>query len=155
MSSGLERQRTAANRGKSVAWAWVKARDSIVRRASKRTPSKLTENILSSAVSDTREVENWRHRLADVTHRKLARQICEQFYNFSIFQPWRSRPAQAVATSRMLSPALPSYCRDSSRAKKESIGAERNEQARILTAILSVETENKGAKLIPLRPKAA
>jgi hypothetical protein len=155
MFSGLERQRAAANRGKSVAWAWVNARDTLVRRGPNRPVSKLTENILTQAVSDPQEVENWRDRLAAVAYRKLACQLCEQFYNFSIFQPWRSRPAEAVATSRMLSPALPAYCRDTSQAKQESIGAERNGQARILTAILPADSRKQGAVLITLRPKAA
>jgi hypothetical protein len=155
MFSGLERQRAAANRGKSVAWAWVKARDSLVKRGPNRPASRLTENILTPVVSDSQDVENWRDRLAAVTYRKLACQLCEQFYNFSIFQPWRSRPAEAVATSRMLSPALPSYCRDTSRAKPESIGAERNGQTRILTAVLPPRSGQQTAVLIPLRPKAA
>ena len=102
MFSGLERQRTAANREKSVAWAWVKARGTLGRSGLKRPSSKLTENILTPAVSDLQKVENWRDRLVTVAYRKLAHQLCEQFYNFSIFQPWRSRPAEAVATSRML-----------------------------------------------------
>lgn len=155
MFSGLERQRAAANRGKSVAWAWVKARDTLDRRESNRPVSRLTENILTPAVSDQQEVEKWRDRLAAVAYRKLARQLCEQFYNFSIFQPWRSRPAEAVATSRMLSPALPAYCRDVSKAKEASIGAERNEQARILTSVLPARSGQHSAVLIPLRPKAA
>lgn len=155
MFSGLERQRTAANRVKSVAWAWVKARDTLDRRESKRPVSRLTENILKPAVSDSQDVEKWRDRLAAVAYRKLARQLCEQFYNFSIFQPWRSRPAEAVATSRMLSPALPAYCRDTSQAKQESIGAERKGQTRILTAVLPDRSGAQGAVLITLRPKAA
>lgn len=155
MFSGLERQRTAANREKSVAWAWVKARGTLGRSGLKRPSSKLTENILTPAVSDLQKVENWRDRLVTVAYRKLAHQLCEQFYNFSIFQPWRSRPAEAVATSRMLSPALPAYCRDTSRVKTESTGAERNGQARILTSVLPDKSGNHGAVLIPLRPKAA
>lgn len=155
MFSGLERQRMAASRGKSVAWAWVKARGTLGRLEKSRPVSKLTENILTPAVSDSQEVEKWRDRLAAVAYRKLACQLCEQFYNFSIFQPWRNRPAEAVATSRMLSPALPAYCRDASLAKKESIGAERNGQARILTSALPDKSGKQGAVLIPLRPKAA
>lgn len=155
MFSGLERQRTVASRGKSVAWAWVKARGTLGRLGAKRPSSKLTENILTPANSDSQEIENWRDSLVTIASRKLARQLCEQFYNFSIFQPWCSRPAEAVATSRMLSPALPAYCRDTSRAKPESIGAERNGQARILTSVLQDQSGKQGAVLIPLRPKAA
>jgi hypothetical protein len=155
MFSGLERQRTAASREKSVAWAWVKVRDTLGRLGTNRPTSKLTENILTPTVSDFQEVEKWRDRLAEVACRKLSRQICEQFYNFSIFQPWRSRPVEAVATSRMLSPALPAYCRDISPAKQERIGAERNGQARILTSVLPDKSGRRGAVLIPLRPKAA
>lgn len=155
MFSGLERQRAAANRGDCVAWAWVTARDTLQRRGSNRPASKLTENILSPASSDSQEVGKWRDRLAAVTYRKLACQLCEQFYNFSIFQHWRSRPAEAVATSRMLSPALPAYCRDNLSAKQEDTGVERDGQARILTSVLPARSDQKGAVLIPLRPKAA
>lgn len=158
MFSGLERQRTAANRGKSVAWAWVKARGTLGRLGTNRPSSKLTENILTPAENGSHQIENWRESLVTMASRKLARQLCEQFYNFSIFQPWRSRPAEAVATSRMLSPALPAYCRDTSvtlRAKQESIGAERKGRAQILTSVLQDESGKQGAVLIPLRPKAA
>lgn len=155
MFSGLERQRAAANREKSVAWAWVKTRGTLRSRTMNRTTSKLTENILSSAGCDHQQVENWRDRLADVAYQKLARQICEQFYNFSIFQSWRRRSAEAVATSRMLSPALPAYCCDKSQTEAECIGAERHGQARILKAVLPPKSEQRTAVLITLRPKAA
>jgi hypothetical protein len=155
MFSGLERQRTDSHRDASVAWAWVKACGTIRSRTMHRASSKLTENILPSNRCHDEQVENWRDRLAAVACQKLARQICESFYNFSIFHSWRSRPAEAVATSRMLSPALPAYCSGLIHAKRESIGAERREPARILAAVLPPESEQRGAVLISLRPKAA
>lgn len=155
MFSGLERQQADVNRKKSVAWAWVKACGTIRSRTTERSNSKLTEDILPSQSCHDDQIDNWRERLAAMTCQKLAHQICERFYNFSIFQTWRSRPAEAVATSRMLSPALPAYCNDLIHARRENIGAERREQAKILSAVLPQEPQQRGAVLISLRPKAA
>ncbi len=156
MFSGLERQQAAASRRRSVAWAWVKARSTDHGRTPQRASSSLTQTILSSSTGcDRGQVENWRDRLAEIACQKLARKLCEQFYNFSIFESWRSRPAEAVAASRMLSPALPAYCCEGSQAKADSPGAERDERARILTAVLPPQSGQRGAVLISLRPKAA
>lgn len=116
----------------------------------------LTTSVLSVGDSfPAAEAESWRDRLAAITCRKLARQICEQFYDLSIFQAWRSRMPDTVATSRMLSPALPSYCTDAASEQAESFDSKRLKKTRILTAVLADEAEGRGAVLIPLRSKAA
>ncbi len=155
MFSGLERQRMALRRQRSVAWAWIKARG-IMNRQSAPTHAKLTTSVLLTTDHvHNQEAANWRDSLAAITHRDLARQVCDQFYDLSLFQAWRSKMPEAVATSRMLSPALPSYCRDGAVAKAESAGADRCEKARILAAILPSQPERRSAVLISLRSKAA
>ncbi len=155
MFSGLERQRVALCRQRSVAWAWIKARGIVDSRPTPKN-SMLTTSVLSSAGS-TEEAGNWRDSLAAITYRKLARQLCEQFYDLSIFHAWRSRTPEAVAAGRMLSPALPSYCRDAERAKPESDRSDlvQKQKARILMAVLPSRDKRHGAVLIQLRSKAA
>lgn len=153
MFSGLERQaRKALCREKSVAWAWIEARGVLNRQP---TPShaKLTTSVLLSAEYGD-QVTSWRDSLTAVACRQLARQICEQFYDLSIFSAWRGRTVQPVATSRMLSPALPSYCRQAQPAHAETIRQEPAAKSRLLTPVLG-EKPKQGAVLIPLRSKAA
>jgi hypothetical protein len=155
MFSGLERQRVDRCRQRRVTWAWIKARG-LMNRHPAPMPSMLTTSVLSVGDSvHAAEAESWRDRLAAITYRKLARQICEQFYDLSIFQAWRSRMPDTVATSRMLSPALPSYCTDAASEQAENVGPERDKKTRILTAVLADQAEGRGAVLIPLRSKAA
>jgi hypothetical protein len=154
MLSGLERQQSALGRQRSVAWAWIKARG-VMNGQPAASHAKLTTSVLLSNHDDAEHTASWRDSLAAVNCRELARQICEQFYDLSIFNAWRGRMVQPVATSRMLSPALPSYCRQAAPVPSvESPPQQRTGKARILASVLS-ETPRKGAVLIPLRSKAA
>jgi hypothetical protein len=155
MFSGLERQCVAHCRQKRVTWAWIKARG-VMDCQPAPAHSMLTTSVLSiNDSAPTMEAASWRDSDAAITYHKLARQICEQFYDLSIFHAWRSRGPDAVATSRMLSPALPSYCRDAGSARKESVDAQRLKKARILTAVLPDQSERRGAVLLTLKSKAA
>lgn len=156
MFSGLERQREALSRQKSAAWAWIKARGIDDSRPTPKN-SMLMKNVLSRKDGfHLEDAGNWRNSLAAITYRNLARQLCEQFYDLSIFYAWRSRTPEAVATSRMLSPALPSYCRNADRFFSDGMASsERPQTARILTSVLPTHGDRRGAVLIPLRRKAA
>jgi hypothetical protein len=156
MFSGLERQaRKALCREKNVAWAWIEARG-VMNRQPTPLHAKLTTSVLLGTDHDYgHQVTSWRDSLTAVACRQLARQVCEQFYDLSIFSAWRGRTVEPVATSRMLSPALPSYCRQAQAAEvTEAPRQERTGKARILTAVLG-EKPQQGAVLIPLRSKAA
>lgn len=155
MFSGLERQaRKALGREKSVAWAWIEARG-VMNRQPTPTHAKLTTSVLLSAEHEYGDrVTSWRDSLTAVACRQLARQICEQFYDLSIFSAWRGRTVEPVATSRMLSPALPSYCRQAQPAHAGTARQEPAAKSRLLTSVLG-EKPKQGAVLIPLRSKAA
>jgi hypothetical protein len=153
MFSGLERQeRKAPCREKNVAWAWIEARG-VMNRQPTPSHAKLTTSVLLSAEYGE-QVTSWRDSLAAVACRQLARQICEQFYDLSIFSAWRGRTVQPVATSRMLSPALPSYCRQAQPALADTAHRGPAAKSRLLTSVLG-EKPKQGAVLIPLRSKAA
>lgn len=155
MFSGLERQRAALSRQRSVAWAWIKARGIVDSRPTPKS-SMLTKSVLAKDdYLRGGNGGNWRDSLAAITYRNLARQLCEQFYDLSIFYAWRSRTPEAVATSRMLSPALPSYCRNADKVFSQGMASERVQKARILTSVLSTRGDHRGVVLIPLRRKAA
>jgi hypothetical protein len=155
MFSGLERQRAAFSRQKSVAWAWIKARGIVDSRPTPKS-SMLTKSVLSKRDNlHFSKSGNWRDSLAAITYRNLARQLCEQFYDLSIFYAWRSRTPEAVEMSRMLSPALPSYCRNSEKVFSAGLASERGQTARILMSVLPTHGDQRGAVLIPLRRKAA
>lgn len=154
MLSGLERQQMALGRQRRVTWAWVKARDIMCRQAAPKD-TKLTKSVLATGNGADPNAASWRENLAAVIHRKLARQICEHFYNLSVINAWRGRTPEAVATSRMLSPALPSYCRDSVSARAERSSAQPREQARIMSSVLQGRTDKGGAVLISLKSRAA
>jgi hypothetical protein len=153
MFSGLERQaRKALCREKSVAWAWIEARG-VMNRQPTPSHTKLTTSVLLNADYGD-QVASWRDSLAAVACRELARQICEQFYDLSLFSAWRGRTVQPVATSRMLSPALPSYCRQAQPAEAETSRQDRAGKSRLLTSVLG-EQPKQSAVLIPMRSKAA
>lgn len=155
MFSGLERQRVALCRQNSVAWAWIKARGIVNSRPTPKNSMLTTSVLLTNENVDAEQAGNWRDSLAAITYRKLARQLCEQFYDLSIFHAWRSQTPEAVAASRVLSPALPSYCRNAESIQPESFRPEHLRRARILTAVLPSQSERRGAVLITLRSKAA
>jgi hypothetical protein len=154
MFSGLEREHMAQCRQRRVTWAWIEARE-VMRRQSAPRHTMLTTSVLNRSDVNAEQEASWRDRLAAVVYRKLARQICEQFYDLSVLLARRGQSSQAVAASRMLSPALPSYCRNAVQAKAESIPSEKNDKARILTAVLPTQNEQRSAVLSPLRSRAA
>lgn len=155
MFSGLEREHVAQCRQRRVTWAWIEARE-VMRRQSAPKHTMLTTSVLQNRNDISAEQEaSWRDRVAAVVYRKLARQICEQFYDLSVLLARRGQSSQAVAASRMLSPALPSYCRNAPQRKAESIPSEQDDKARILTAVLPTQNEQRTAVLIPLRSRAA
>ncbi len=149
MFSGLERERAALRRQRSVAWAWIKARGVMNGRP---TPShaKLTTSVLLTSDCSSEETANWRDSLAAITHRDLARQICDQFYDLSILYAWHDRSTQALTAERAVNPALPSYCT----ANAKDAGPQRIDKARILNAVFP-EPERRGAVLLSIRSKAA
>lgn len=152
MFSGLDREQAALCRQRAVAWVWIKARGIVSSRPTPTRAKLTTSVLLSSEHASSDESANWRDSLAALTHRNLARQLCEQFYDLSILHAWRSRTAEAVTVSRMLRPALPAYCRGSDAA---SAGSLRHDKARILESVLPYQTERRGAVLIALRSRAA
>ncbi|WP_088342924.1 MULTISPECIES: hypothetical protein [Rhodomicrobium] len=150
MFSGLERERAALRRQRSVAWAWIKARGIINNRPTPSHAKLTTSVLLTSDCSSGEETANWRDSLAAITHRDLARQVCDQFYDLSILYAWQSRSAQAIA-ERSASPALPSYCT----AQAKDAGPPRVDKARILKAILADQPERRSAVLLSIKSKAA
>jgi hypothetical protein len=154
MFSGLEREHVVQCRQSRVTWAWIEARE-VMRRQSAPRHTMLTTSVLHNRNDINAEQEaSWRDRVAAVVYRKLARQICEQFYDLSVLFARRGQTSQAVAASRMLSPALPSYCRNAVQAKAESIQSGQSDKARILTAVLPTQNEQRTAVLIPMRSRA-
>lgn len=152
MFSGLERERAALRRQRSVAWAWIKARGIINNRPTPSHAKLTTSVLLTSDCSSGEETANWRDSLAAITHRDLSRQICDQFYDLSILYAWQSRSAQATAPERSVAPALPSYCT----AQAKDAGPLRvDNKARILKAILPDQPERRSAVLLSIKSKAA
>ncbi|MGB0084755.1 MAG: hypothetical protein WBP94_05205, partial [Rhodomicrobiaceae bacterium] len=133
----------------------IKARG-IMKNRPTPTYSKLTTSVLlTSDCAHCEEAANWRDSLAAITYRNLARQICDQFYDLSLFYAWRNRTLEAVSAGRMLSPALPSYCKDRTAASAGNLRSQPSDKARILEAVLPPFAERRGAVLISLRSKAA
>jgi hypothetical protein len=159
MFSGLEAKQVVQRRQRSVAWAWTKAR-STMKDQTRTTHAKLTSSVLLSTDCETgEEISNWRDSLAALSHRSLARQICDQFYDLSILAAWRGRSADVAAAERALSTALPSYCQETPKAPARA-PAERDmrqpaRRALITTAVLPEQQPQRTAVLIPLRSKAA
>jgi hypothetical protein len=163
MFSGLEQKQVVQRRQRSVAWAWTKAR-STIREQTKTTHAKLTTSVLLSGdCGPGEEVSNWRDSLAALSHRSLARQICDQFYDLSILAAWRGRSAETAAAGQALSAALPAYCQESAcqpSAKAPAIGAGREmrqpvRKSLITTSVLQEQQPQRTAVLIPLRSRAA
>ncbi len=155
MFSGLERQRTALSRQRSVAWAWIKANGIVNDRPMPKNSMLTTSVLRTNDLIDAGTTGNWRDSLAAITYRKLARQLCEQFYDLSIFQAWRNQTVETVSPGRMLNPALPSYCRDAESARPRFNPHTLRPTASILTAVLPSEGERRGAVLIALKSRAA
>jgi hypothetical protein len=156
MFSGLERERSALRRRESVAWAWIKARGISENRPEPAHPKRPTSVLLTSVCPGGEDAPDWRKSLAAVTYRNLARQLCDRFYDLSIFQAWHNRgPQQGVAVSRMIIPALPSYCRDEVAQQATPSNSPKPEKARILTAVLPAQPETRSGVLVFLRSKAA
>lgn len=158
MFSGLDRKQAVERRQRTVAWAWMKAR-STVKDQIKATHAKLTSSVLLSG--DCRpgeEISNWRDSLAALSHRSLARQICDQFYDLSILAAWRERSAEIEAAERALNAALPAE-RLSSSTMPSKAGTEGEvrpavRRSLIATAVLPEKPQRTGV-LIPLRSRAA
>ena len=155
MFSGLERERSAVRRQQSVAWAWIKARGVLENRPEPAHPKRSTSTLLTSVCPGGEDAPDWRKSLAAITYRNMARQLCDRFYDLSIFQAWHNRSPQGVAVSRMIIPALPSYCRDEVAQEAKPSTSKKPEKARILMAVLPAKPEQRSGVLIFLRSKAA
>jgi hypothetical protein len=155
MFSGLERERAALRRQRSVAWAWIKARGIMQNRPTPSHAKLTTSVLLTSDVSAGGEIANWRDSLAAIDHRNLARQICDQFYDLSILSAWRDRGANVVAAERALGMALPSYCRDQAKAQAKDASPKPVEKARILNAVFPEQPERRSAVVLSMKSKAA
>lgn len=158
MFSGLDRKQAAERRQQSVAWAWIKAR-AITKDRTKTTHATLTKSVLlTTDCSSAEEISSWRESLAALTHRSLARQICDQFYDLSIVAAWRARSAEMKAAEPALSGALPSYCRMTAEAEaremRERALRKAPRQASVMIPVL-LDKPQRSAVLIPLRSKAA
>jgi hypothetical protein len=154
MYSGLDRERTALRRQRSVAWAWIKARG-ITRNRTEAAHAKLTSSVLlTTDCSQVEEIASWRDNLAAFNCRSLARQICEQFYDLSILTR-RDSPSEAVAAGRAFGASL-----SSTRAEDEDVQCDATTEsrprsrARIMTAVLPETTERRGV-LISIKTRAA
>jgi hypothetical protein len=161
MFSGLERKQAVQRRQRSVAWAWTKARNTI-KDQTKATHAKLTSSVLLSSDGGApgEEISNWRDSLAALSHRSLAKQICDQFYDLSILAAWRDRsPEVTAAAERAFNPALPAYCQDNAKAFAQgSASGDTRQPARkslMTTAVLPEQQPSRGAVLIRLRSRAA
>ena len=103
------------------------------------------------------EIANWRHSLAAINHRNLARQICDQFYDISILTAWQNRAAEHVAAERVLGAALPSYCKGQTKVQSGNGAASERQlvkKAQIMTAVLPPQ-QRRGAVLLSIKSKAA
>jgi hypothetical protein len=155
MFSGLERGQSALRRRESVAWAWIKARGILENRPEPAHPKRPKSPLLTSVCPGGEDATDWRKSLAAITYRNLARQLCDQFYDLSVFQAWHDRGAQGAAVSRMIIPALPSYCRDEVAQQAKPSTTTKPEKARILASVLPAQTEQRSGVLIFLKSKAA
>src|SRR5215470_13498117 len=99
MFSGLERERSALRRRESVAWAWIRARGVLENRPEPTHPKRPTSPLLTKVCAGGEDATDWRKSLAAITYRNLARQLCDRFYDLSIFQAWHNRGPQGVAVS--------------------------------------------------------
>jgi hypothetical protein len=136
----------------------MKARSTM--KDQKATHAKLTTSVLlSSDCRQGEEISNWRDSLAALSHRSLARQICDQFYDLSILDAWRGRSAEIAAAGRALSAALPAFSRSHTAAPaKANAGSDAWQPTRkslITTSVLPDRDPPKSAILIQLRSKAA
>jgi hypothetical protein len=158
MFSGLERKQVVQRRQRSVAWAWTKAR-STIKDQTKTTHAKLTTSVLLSGdCGPGEEISNWRDSLQALSHRSLARQICDQFYDLSILAAWRGRSAEIAAAGQALSAALPAYCQESAKAPALDAAREARQPVRkslITTSVLPEQQPQRTAMLIQFRSRAA
>jgi hypothetical protein len=158
MFSGLESKQVVQRRQRSVAWAWTKAR-STMKDQTKTTHAKLTTSVLlSEDCGSGGEMRNWRDSLAELSHRSLARQICDQFYDLSILAAWRGRSPEIAAAGQALSEALPAYCQEPAKAPAMDAGRDIRQPVRkslITTSVLPEQKPRHTAVLIPLRSRAA
>ena len=155
MFSGLERERAALRRQRSVAWAWIKARGVLESRPTPAFAKQTTSPLLTRVCAEDENATNWRESLAAITYRTLARQLCDRFYDLSIFQAWHNRNPQGLAAGRMITPALPSYCRDDAVRAPDAASAQMPKKSRILEAVLPAKPEPRSGVLVYLRSKAA
>jgi hypothetical protein len=159
MFSGLDRKQVVERRQRSVAWAWMKARSTMKDQTKSSTHAKLTSSVLlSSETSPGEEISNWRDSLAALSHRSLARQICEQFYDLSILAAWRGRSAEIAAAERALSTALPAFTQGNATPSANSGLGEARQQTRkslMTTSVLPERDPQRSAVLIQLRSRAA
>ncbi len=155
MFSGLDRERAALRRQRSVAWAWIRARGVAQNRPTPSHAKLTTSVLLTSDCSAGEEIANWRDSLAAIDHRNLARQICDQFYDLSILSAWRNRGTDPVAIERAVGMALPSYCKDRAKPQVKDPGPKPAEKARILNSVFPEQPERRSAVLLSMKSKAA
>lgn len=160
MFSGLDRKQVVERRQRSVAWAWMQTR-STVNDQKKATHAKLTSSVLlSSDCGQGEEISNWRDSLTALSHRSLAKQICDQFYDLSILEAWEGRGAEIAAAGRALGGALPSHSQNSCASSTQASGggSDQRQAARrslMTTSVLPDRDQPRTAILIQLRSKAA
>ncbi len=159
MFSGLDRKQVVERRQRSVAWAWMKARGTVDDQK-KATHAKLTSSVLlSSDCRQGEEISNWRDSLTALSHRSIAKQICDQFYDLSILEAWRGRGAEIAAAGRALGGALPSCSRSpSATSPQANPGSEMRQPVKrslMTRSVLPDRDPPKSAILIQLRSKAA
>lgn len=166
MYSGLEQERAALRRQRSVAWAWIKARGIMKSRANS-THAKLTASVLlTSDCSQVEEISSWRENLAAFNHRSLAQQICEQFFDRSILTDRRLSAGEKLAAEQVIGSALPSHCAEEAKAElmrdeederpvRKDAGDRKTVRARILSAVLPEKRTQRSAVLISIRSRAA
>ena len=159
MFSGLDRKQVVERRQRSVAWAWMKARSTLKDQTKSTTHAKLTTSVLLSSESvPGEEISSWRDSLAALSHRSLARQICDQFYDLSILAAWRGRSADLAAAERALSTALPAFTQGHASLSANSGQGEARQPSRkslMTTSVLPERDPQRSAVLIQLRSKAA
>jgi hypothetical protein len=157
MYSGLERERMDESRPQNVGWVWTKARN-IAKSRTNSTHEKLTASVLltSDYDSDVEEISSWRESLAAFNHRRLAKQICDQFYDLSILTERCGTAENAFVPKRSVSVEA-SSCAEEAKTQlmktEEKKGFCKRFKARILNAVLP--RRQHSAVLLSIRSRAA
>lgn len=157
MYNGLEAERGALHRQRTVAWAWIKARSIMRSRAASTHATLISSVLLSSDCSQAEEISSWRESLAAFNYRSLSKQICDQFYDVSILTERHGTALEPPAAEGSLRRAVPSYCAGEAKAQlmEEPGGKRASFRARIMSAVLPDRSERRGAVLLSIKNRAA